>query len=132
MAIRWYTIVVDSHDVATLGRWWAETLGWVIAYEAADELVIVPPMALDESRDIPVAERGPGLVFVKVDDEKTTKNRLHIDLAPFAGDDQQVEVQRLLDRGATRADVGQGDAPWVVLRDIEENEFCVLTPRDEV
>ena len=28
--------------------------------------------------------------------------------------------------GATRADVGQGDASWVVLLDPEGNEFCVL------
>jgi hypothetical protein len=28
-----------------------------------------------------------------------------------------------------RADVGQRDVPWVVLRDPEGNELCVLTPR---
>ncbi|MGH7610406.1 MAG: VOC family protein, partial [Candidatus Dormibacteria bacterium] len=33
--------------------------------------------------------------------------------------------------GATRADVGQGpDVTWVVLRDIEGNEFCVLSSRE--
>lgn len=130
MTVRWYTVVVDSHDVATLGRWWAETLQWKIAFEAEDELCIVAPRAFDETRDIPVDERGPGLVFVTVPDDKVTKNRLHIDLAPFAGDDQDSDVQALLARGATLADVGQEDKPWVVLRDIEGNEFCVLTPRD--
>ncbi|WP_338060514.1 VOC family protein [Pseudoclavibacter helvolus] len=34
-------------------------------------------------------------------------------------------------RGATRADVGQGDdVTWVVLRDPEGNEFCVLSSRE--
>jgi hypothetical protein len=130
MGIRWYTVVVDCHDVAAQARWWAEALGWKIAYEAEDEMVIVPPRALDESRQIPVEEQGPGLVFVPVPEAKTVKNRLHIDLAPFAGDDQAAEVARLEGLGATRVDIGQGDRPWVVLADPEGNEFCVLTSRD--
>ena len=39
------------------------------------------------------------------------------------------EVRRLLDLGARHADVGQGDASWVVLADPEGNEFCVLADR---
>jgi hypothetical protein len=26
-----------------------------------------------------------------------------------------------------RADIGQGDVPWVVMEDVEGNHFCVLT-----
>ncbi len=131
MSVRWYTTVVDSHDVAVLGRWWAEVLDWRVAYEADDELVIVPPRALDPARDIPVDEQGPGLVFVPVPEDKAGKNRLHIDLAPRASDDQEAEVARLVGLGATRVDVGQGPAVrWVVLADPEGNEFCVLSPRD--
>jgi len=37
-------------------------------------------------------------------------------------------VANLLKLGATPADVGQGDVPWVCLADSEGNEFCVLTP----
>jgi len=40
--------------------------------------------------------------------------------------DQQVEVARLEDLGASRIDVGQLDATWVVMADPEGNEFCVL------
>ena len=36
---------------------------------------------------------------------------------------------RLLDLGARHADVGQGDASWVVLADPEGNEFDVLADR---
>jgi hypothetical protein len=54
------------------------------------------------------------------------KNRLHIELDP---DDQAAEVARLLALGARHADVGQGGGvPWVVLADLEGNEFCVLRP----
>jgi hypothetical protein len=131
MSVRWYTVVIDCHDVAAQAAWWAKVLDWVTAYQAPDEVVIVPPYALTADVDhIPIDRRGPGLVFVTVPEGKSVKNRLHLDLAPFSGDDHAGEVQRLLDLGATRADVGQGDSPWVVLRDPEGNEFCVLTPRD--
>jgi hypothetical protein len=131
MAVRWYSVVVDCADVAAQAQWWASALDWRKVYEAEDEVVIVPPHALDESVELPVEQHGPGLVFVPVPEGKTVKNRLHLDLAPRADDDQAAEVQRLIDLGATRVDVGQGtDVPWVVLADPEGNEFCVLSPRD--
>ena len=71
---------------------------------------------------------GSALLFIRVPDAKVIKNRLHLDLNP---DDQEAEVRRLLALGATRKDIGQGDAGWVVLADPEGNEFCVLTPRGQ-
>ncbi|MEP6853060.1 MAG: VOC family protein [bacterium] len=32
--------------------------------------------------DVPVERHGPGLTFVPVPEDKTAKNRLHLDLAP--------------------------------------------------
>jgi len=131
VSVRWYTVVVDSVDVAAQARWWAEVLGWQTVYEASDEVVIVPPHALTKADSIPVEERGQGLVFAPVPEGKTVKNRLHMDLAPRAADDQAVEVERLVSMGARRIDVGQSsDVGWVVLADPEGNEFCVLSPRD--
>ncbi len=60
---------------------------------------------------------------------KAGKERLHFDLAPPAGSDQQAEVDRLVSLGATRIDIGQGDVDWVVMADPDGHEFCVLTPR---
>jgi hypothetical protein len=129
MSVRWYTVVVDCHDVKALGYWWANVLGWDIAYEADDEVVVVPPHLLDETKPVPLAERGAGLVFVPVPETKTVKNRLHIDLAPGPDDDQDAEVRRLESLGARQIDIGQGEVSWVVMADPEGNEFCVLTPR---
>jgi hypothetical protein len=129
MSVRWYSIVIDCHDVHAQARWWAEALGWVVGYEADDEMVIVPPRAMS-GQDIPLDEQGPGLVFVPVPEGKSVKNRLHIDLAPAPDDDQAAEVARLVGLGAKRVDVGQGERSWVVLADPEGNEFCVLTSRD--
>ncbi len=86
------------------------------------------PVVHDTGDELCVAAKGrePELTFVPVSEGKTSKNRLHIDLAP---DDQDAEIERILGLGATRVDVGQREKPWVVLADPEGNEFCVLTPR---
>ena len=41
MSIRWSAVVVDCRDVAAQSRWWAAALGWRVAYEAANEVVLV-------------------------------------------------------------------------------------------
>ncbi|MGH3190671.1 MAG: VOC family protein [Streptosporangiaceae bacterium] len=58
----------------------------------------------------------------------TVKNRVHLDLRPYPGDDQAAEVARLRALGAPDIDLGQGDVPWTCLADPEGNEFDVLTP----
>jgi predicted enzyme related to lactoylglutathione lyase len=116
MASRWWTVEVDTHDPAALARFWAEVLDWTIFYEADDEVVL--------TKD---GKTWPGLVFSRVPDTKTVKNRLHIDLAP---DDQDTEVARIVGLGAKLIDIGQGDVGWKVLADPEGNEFCVLSTRE--
>jgi hypothetical protein len=103
MSLEWEQVVVDAAHPAELGRWWANALGWVVVFEAEDEFEIRP-----------APDRLPGLVFVPVGDPRLTKNRLHPDFRP---DDQAAEVDRLLELGARRADIGQGEQPWVVLAD---------------
>ncbi|MFD3696955.1 VOC family protein [Streptomyces sp. NPDC058646] len=116
MTLEWEQTVVDARDPAALGRWWAEALGWSAVDDSPEEYEIRPG-----------PERLPGLLFVRVPDPRTVKNRLHLDFRP---DDQAAEVERLLALGARRADVGQGDeVTWVVLADPEGNEFCVLSSR---
>jgi catechol 2,3-dioxygenase-like lactoylglutathione lyase family enzyme len=132
MSVRWYTTVVDCQDIAAQSRFWTEALDWRIVHAGDDEVLAVPAIALTEvGAGLPVEARGPGLLFIKVPDGKTVKNRLHFDLAPREADDQAAEVARLEALGATRVDVGQAaDSRWVVLADPEGNEFCVLSPRD--
>lgn len=115
MALEWEQTMVDAADPVTLGRWWQAALGWVVVGETDDEFEIRP-----------AAETLPGLLFCRVPDAKTTKNRLHLDFRP---DDRDAEVRRLLEMGARRVDVGQGEQTWVVLADPEGNEFCVLSSK---
>lgn len=63
----------------------------------------------------------------QVPEGKSIKNRLHLDLRAD-GSSTEDELQRLLDLGARRVDVGQGpEVSWVVLADPEGNEFCLLS-----
>jgi hypothetical protein len=124
MPTRLVHLIVDANDPAGLARFWAAALGWVIADETADEVDIWPT-----GYQYPDPSAVP-LVFVPVPEPKTGKDRVHLDLATTSAAHQAELVSRLVDLGATPADVGQGDVPWVVLADPEGNELCVLEPRD--
>ena len=118
MALRIQSTAIDARDPAAQGRFWAEVLGWGITEDEPDEVALEPPAGSPEDGIV------PDLLFLAVQEGKTVKNRLHLDLRP---EDQAVEVARIEALGATRVDIGQGeDVTWVVLADPEGNEFCVL------
>lgn len=131
MTLRWYTNVIESTNPRRLAHWWAEALGWEIVYDTEPEVVAVPAWAGELAPKLPFEQVPPGLCFVKVDHEKSTKNRIHMDFAPHTSVDRDAEIERLISLGATRVDVGQPeDATFTVLADIDGNEFCVLSSRD--
>ena len=67
MALRWYTVVIDCHDVAAQATWWAQVLDWKKVYEADDEVVLVPGHITEElMASMPWGQAPPGLVFVPV------------------------------------------------------------------
>jgi predicted enzyme related to lactoylglutathione lyase len=71
------------------------------------------------------ALRAPGVTFdfVANPDAKVAKNRWHLDLAT---DDAEATVNDALAAGATRASDFGASESFVVMRDPEGNEFCVL------
>ena len=115
MSLMWEEVVVDCLEPQSLGLWWRDALGWVVVGQSDDEVEIAPAEGAH-----------PTVLFARVTEVKKVKNRLHLDFVP---NDQAAEVERLLGMGATRADIGQHDTPWVVLADPEGNEFCVLSAR---
>ena len=118
MGIRIQAIDIDSSDPGALARFWEAALGWRITYEEPDEVVLEPPAGSAEEGVV------PDLLFLKVPEGKSVKNRLHLDLRP---ENRDAEVSRLEALGARRVDIGQGsEGTWVVLADPEGNEFCVL------
>ncbi len=117
MVSKFTELVVDCSDPQRLADFWSRVLDYKIS--EAD----------DESVEIKGPEgSGPSLLFAKVPEGKRDKNRLHIDVNPVDSD-QDEEVERILELGARKIDIGQGDVSWVVLADPEGNEFCVLRSR---
>jgi predicted enzyme related to lactoylglutathione lyase len=122
MPTRLVSIVIDAADPAALARFWAAALGWSITYEDAEEVMVAPP------EDDPSQAGQVPLEFVPVDDPKTTKNRVHLDVASRSAEHQAELVSRLEGLGARRVDIGQGpDVSWVVMADPDGNELCVVS-----
>jgi hypothetical protein len=120
MACKFSELVIDSLDPESIARWWADVLDYRITEADEDGVEIAGPPG-----------SGPTLVFIKVPEEKSIKNRVHIDVSP-TDREQEAELERLEALGAQRADVGQPeDAGWIVLRDPDGNEFCLLGRRRE-
>lgn len=99
------------------GRFWSEALGWPLVWDQDEETAIRAPDGT-----------GPFVTWGPPVPPKVAKNRLHLDIAPDHGD-RRAEVDRLISLGATRVDVGRGDADRVAMADPDGNEFCVLGPR---
>src|SRR3954469_18913446 len=122
MACRFSELVVDSRDPEALAAFWAAVLDYRLLRREEDGSVEIGPAA-------GFGGPAPTLVFGLVPDPTPGKLRLHIDLNATHRD-QDAELQRLLDLGATHADVGQsGDEGWHVLADPEGNQFCLLRRR---
>lgn len=112
---------VDCTDAYTLSEWWKGVLDYV---DVADD----PHEPGDQECMILCRDGSHRLLFIGVQELKTVKNRIHLDLEPQQGP-QNNELKRLLNRGAIqiadhRGNYGPGTG-WVVLADPEGNEFCI-------
>ncbi|MEU6013038.1 VOC family protein [Streptomyces sp. NPDC047515] len=148
MTLHW-KLVIDASDPHAQAAFWAEALGYlvednstlierVLGLGAAPEEATVLVDGRRAWRDL-LAVRHPGdpyeeesgvglgrrLLFQRVPEAKTTKNRLHLDVHAGPGR-REAEVKRLEALGATALhEVDQPGGTWTVLADPEGNEFCV-------
>jgi hypothetical protein len=111
-------ITIDCVDPYRQAQFWGKVTGW---REDPDD----PNNPGDPEGRI-VDGHGISLLFIPVPEGKTIKNRVHLDLMPTERSRDQ-EVSRLLGLGARLVeDHRQPDGPgWVVLADLEGNEFCI-------
>jgi Glyoxalase-like domain len=108
---RLYEVVVDSADPAAIATWWADRFGVTLEHgtdsggEAYSALTSAP---------------GPPfpMVFGRVPEPKTVKNRLHWDV--------RGDVDELLAAGARLLRTPDDDIHWHTLADPEGNEFDVF------
>jgi predicted enzyme related to lactoylglutathione lyase len=105
-------------DPNYLAQFWSGLLGRPMSVEdqpGDPEAVVLP------------TESAPRLLFVRVPEGKSVKNRVHLDITPSGDRTRDQEVDRAVKLGATlfadhRREDGSG---FVVLTDPEGNEFCI-------
>ena len=118
-------VVIDCKDPATISAFWEKVLAWKVTYSDDTGAMLENPTKLEDG------EKFPPILFYKNPDAKVVKNRLHFDLTP---DNQSNEVARIESLGGKRIEIGQSADPnttWVVMSDIEGNEFCVLKEKSD-
>ncbi|MGW1173870.1 VOC family protein [Kitasatospora sp. NPDC002543] len=108
-------VTIDCVDPQSLAAFWAEALDGTVGEEddPGDGLAVVE-------------SAGASLLFIRVPEGKSVKNRVHLDLQP-QDRSRDEEVERLVALGATVLDDRRGPdgKGWVVLSDPEGNELCV-------
>jgi predicted enzyme related to lactoylglutathione lyase len=121
--VRW--IDFDCADPYRVASFWAEATG---LKHHPDNKPGEEECALLTGTDI---SEG-GMLFQRVPEGKTVKNRIHLDLQP-TDRTRDEEVSRLLELGATMlADMRRPDGTgWAVLADPEGNELCVERSAEE-
>jgi len=142
-----YQLVIDCASPEPLARFWAEALHYVIAsppagFESWDDFyrsigVSEDELGIGADRIEDPKGEGPDIWFQVVPEQKSIKNRLHIDLHASGGrglplvtrrERVEAEAARLVALGATRkqAIVEEGlDHYAVALSDPEGNEFDI-------
>lgn len=118
---------IDCHDAYALAQWWKRALDYT-------DLPDDPNSPGDEECMILDPATGHKLLFIEVPDAELPEKRVHFDLRPREGSQQQ-EVDYMLGIGATlvvdRRGIYGPDSGWIVMADPEGNQFCVLRPRTD-
>lgn len=107
-------LVLDCADPDRAARFWAAALGYEPYGRAGNYRSLVDPDGV-----------APKLVLQGVEEPKSVKNRVHIDIH---SDDMEAEAARLVELGATRLrdePFVEHDTAWILLADPEGNEFCI-------
>jgi predicted enzyme related to lactoylglutathione lyase len=125
MTLRINQITFDAHDPLVVARFWSEAFGFA---EDPDD----PNLPGHDEAAIFSPDRSQVVLFIRVPEGKTVKNRVHLDVSSTDLTRDQ-EVERLSAIGATvyddrRTPEGKG---WVVMQDPEGNEFCVERSESE-
>lgn len=139
-----FQVTFDAHDPARLAEFWANALGYVRQQpppgfgtwaEFAAHIGVPPEQADAFDALVDPDGAGPRLFFQRVPEDKTAKNRVHLDVNVGAGITDQQQQQRSVVRDRAQQLVAAGasllrevDEPhgWcLTMTDPEGNEFCV-------
>lgn len=137
-------VVIDCANPPELAKFWAEALGYVEqpppegfeSWEQFADRIGIPPEDRDRLGAVVDPDRAkPRILFQKVPESKTVKNRVHLDInvasdAAPGSDERKAAVwarsEQLTARGATLVRKVDEPAGWcLVMTDPEGNEFCL-------
>lgn len=106
-------IIVDCIDNERVAAFWGQVLGREIGEHSPPYIDLAPA----QEHDIPIS-------FQKVDEPKTTKNRLHLDVKVS---DLNVATEQIVALGGRMLQhLVEGPYTWRVMADPEGNEFCLV------
>lgn len=110
-------LAIDARDAARIRPFWAAVLGYE-ERRRGDAIDLVDPSGV-----------GPTLWFQPMDEPRTQRNRLHLDVwVPASRADERVSAA--LAAGG-HLETSEHAPSWWVLADAEGNEACVCTWQDD-
>jgi len=145
MDVREIQLTFDAADPAAQCAFWCAALGYELdapppgfdTWDAALEAFGVPPERRNDASACHDPQgTGPRLFFQRVEEPKTAKNKVHVDVraAPGVAPEERMavleaECERLVALGATRVRRSEPAPPmsqgFVVMQDPEGNELCL-------
>ncbi len=131
-----FQITFDCENAEVMCRFWSVALQYVeepppagyLSWEdflRANEIPLPPTGSIGAIVD--PENVGPRILFLRVPEKKSIKNRVHLDIRAGRSDEERNnKVEQLTAAGATVVrrveETGQW---WMVMTDPEGNEFCV-------
>jgi predicted enzyme related to lactoylglutathione lyase len=111
-----HQIVIDVDDIDRSAHFWSEVLGLKVSHRWEEYLGF---------------ERHKGglkVVLQIVPEKKTSKNRMHLDVAAEDVDAASARVEAL--GGMKLQEIEESGARWIVMADPDGNEFCLVRKAD--
>ena len=140
-----FGVTFDCAHAGNLAEFWAAALGYEMqppppGFESWEDWCKANDVEYDPGHMSAVTDpagKGPRLLFIRVPEPKTAKNRMHLDIHASSGPGASAEerisaveakADELVGLGAKRASEIKQEfgAVWLVMTDPERNEFCVV------
>jgi len=116
MSISVMAVSFDARDAAQLAQFWAQALHRTVNDGATEDFASIPA---DSD-----GQQGPLLLFHKVPEDKTVKNRVHFDLQAT---DVVADAERLTNLGAKQIrSLAENGNRWIGFIDPDGNEFDLV------
>ena len=138
-----FSITMDASDPLALGEFWSLALGYrredpPAPFATWEDTLTAWGLPADRWNDanaiVDATGEGPRIFIQKVPEEKSVKNRVHLDVrvsldrANKDRDAMRAKADELIAAGAS--EIAIHDHPsmgyWIVMADPEGNEFCIV------